>query len=95
MWPCGQNLIPLAFLSEKLWQPQFYKDLTRKKTIFLKDALRSSSIISNWHTLGMTLIFYTSVGKELKFKVGNLTLTFVEVTGEKLVGGLFASPSSE
>ena len=43
--------------------------------------------------LGMTLKFHTSVAKGLKFKVREfcgLSLTIVEVTGEKLVGGLFA-----
>ena len=40
--------------------------------------------------LGMTLKFYTSVAKGLKLKVRKicgLSPTFVEVTGEKLVGG--------
>ena len=44
----------------------------------------------------MTLKFYTCVAKELKLKVrnfGGLSLTFVEVTGEKLVvGGPFCLP---
>ena len=41
------------------------------------------------------LIFYTSVAKGLKLKVRklwSLTPTFVEVTGEKLVEGLFGTP---
>ena len=49
--------------------------------------------------LGMTLKFYTNVAKELKLKVRKiceLSPTFAEVTGEKLVGGggggLFAPP---
>ena len=40
--------------------------------------------------LGMTLKFYTSIGKGLKLKVRKflrLIFLFVEVTGEKLVGG--------
>ena len=44
--------------------------------------------------LGMTLTFYTSVTKGLKLKVRKiwgLNPTFVEVTGAKLTGGLFAS----
>ena len=44
--------------------------------------------------LGMALKFYTSVTKGLKLKIRKfygLIRTFVEVTGEKLVGGLFAS----
>ena len=40
----------------------------------------------------MALKFYTSVAKESKLKVRKffgLIPTFVEVTGEKLVGGVF------
>ena len=43
----------------------------------------------------MNLKFYTIVVKGLKLKVRNfygLVPTFVEVTGEKLVGGAFLSP---
>ena len=43
----------------------------------------------------MVLKFYTSVAKELKLKVrrSELTLTFVEVTGENLVWvGFFVPP---
>ena len=43
-------------------------------------------------TLGANLKFYSSVAKELKLKVRKfwgLIPTFVEVTGEKLVGGRF------
>ena len=42
--------------------------------------------------LGTNLKFYTSVGKGLKLKVRKFwrpNSTFVEVTGEKLVGGIF------
>ena len=45
---------------------------------------------------GTNLIFYTSVAKGLKLKVRklwSLTPTFVEVTGEKLVEGLFGTPA--
>ena len=45
--------------------------------------------------LGTNVKFYISVAKGLKLKVKKflgLILTFVEVTGEKLVGGLFAPP---
>ena len=45
--------------------------------------------------LGMTLKFYISVAKGLKLKVRRfcgLSLMFVEVTGEKLVGGAFLPP---
>ena len=42
--------------------------------------------------LGMTLKFYTSKVKGLKLKdrkFWEISPTFIEVTGEKLVGGLF------
>ena len=45
--------------------------------------------------LGIALKFYTSVAKELKLKVRKfygLITRFVEVTGEKLVGGTFCPP---
>ena len=45
--------------------------------------------------LDTALKIYTSVAKEFKLKVKKffgLIFTFVEVTGEKLVGGFFASP---
>ena len=45
--------------------------------------------------LGMNLKFYTSVEKRLKLKVTKfwrLVPTFLEVTGEKLVGGAFLPP---
>ena len=44
-------------------------------------------------TLDMALEFYAIVTKGLKLKIRKfwgLILTFVEVAGEKLVGGLFA-----
>ena len=45
---CDQGLVTVAFLWEKLSQPQFYKDLTRK-TAFTKGGLISSAIIWNWY----------------------------------------------
>ena len=45
--------------------------------------------------LGMALKIYNSVAKKLKLKVGKflgLIPTFVEVTGEKLVGRPFFQP---
>ena len=42
--------------------------------------------------LGTSLKFYTSVAKGLKLKFWVLIPTFVEVTGEKLVGAAFLSP---
>ena len=47
--------------------------------------------------LGTNLKFFSSMAKVLKLKVRKirgLIPTFVEVTGKKLVGGLFASPPS-
>ena len=73
-----------------------YKDLTRKTAFF-----------GGWSWLkfnnlglarGTNLKFYTSLSKGLKLKVREFLgpiLTFAEVTGEKLVGGLFASPYPE
>ena len=48
--------------------------------------------------LGMNLKFYTSVAKVLKLKAKNfwgLIPMFVEVTGQKLVGDLFAPLSKK
>ena len=74
----------------KLSQPQFHKDLTRK-IAFLE---RWSSF--KFHNLGLALgtnlKFCTSMAKGLKLKVRKIweaNPTFVEVTGEKLVGGAF------
>ena len=44
MCSCDQILVTLAFLFEKLSQPQFYEDLT-KKPIFLRGGVGSSSTI--------------------------------------------------
>ena len=49
-------------------------------------------------TLGVNLKFYTSVAKGLKLKIGKfwgLVPTFVEVTGKKLVEGVFFSTHAE
>ena len=93
MWSCHQSLVTLAFLWENLSEPRFCKDLTRK-TIFFQD-WAWFKFNNLGLAVGMTLKFYTSVAKRLKLKVEKfwgLSLTFVAVTGEKLVGGLFASP---
>ena len=93
MWPCDQSLLAVAFLWEKLSKPQFYKDLA-KKTIFFE--VWSRFKFNNLGlALGMALNIYTSVGKGLKLKVRKfweLIHAFVEVTGEKLVEGVFAPP---
>ena len=88
---CDQNLVTLAFLWEKLSQPQFYKDLTRKIAFF--EGWSWFKFNNLGLTLGTNLKFYNSLLKGLKLKVRkswSLIPTFVEVTGEKLVGGLFA-----
>ena len=95
MWSCHQSLVTLAFLWENLSEPRFCKDLTRKTIFFQSWAWFKFNNLGL--ALGMTLKFYTSVAKRLKLKVEKfwgLSLTFVAVTGEKLVGGLFASPPS-
>ena len=95
-WSCDQSLVTLAFVKEKLSEPHFYKDLTRKTTFFEE---------WSWfklNNLGLVLVtnlkFYTSLWKGLKLKVRKfwgIILSFIEVTGEKLVGGAFLpSPSS-
>ena len=90
---CDQSLMTLAFLWEKLSQSQFYNDLSRK-TVFLRSRLDWSSIIWDLYK-GTNLKFYISVAKGLKLKVRKfwgLVLTFVWVTGEKLVEGAFLPP---
>ena len=88
MCSCDQILVTLAFLWEKLSQPQFYKVLTRKMLFFEG----WSSL--KFNNLGLALVtnlkFYTSVAKGWKLKVKKfwgLICTFLEVTGEKLVEG--------
>ena len=62
---------------------------------FLRGALGWFKFNNLGLTLVMALTFYTSVtnGLKLKVKKWGLTLTFVEVTGEKLVWGAFLTPS--
>ena len=87
MCTCGHSLLTLAFLSEKLLQPQFYKDLTRKTAFFEGWSLRKFSDLRP--TPGTNLKFYASVAKVLKLKVRRflgLVPTFALVTEEKLLG---------
>ena len=93
MRSCDQSLVTVAFLWEKLSQTQFYKDLTRKTAFF------EEWFWFNFNNLGLALgtdlQFYTSQAKVLKLKVRKFWMlipTFVEVTGEKLVGGVLAPP---
>ena len=93
MCSCDQSLVTAAFLWEKLSQPQFYKYLTRKTAFF------EEWFWFNFNNLGLALgtdlQFYTNLTKRLKLKVRKFWMlipTFVEVTGEKLVGGVLAPP---
>ena len=97
MWSCDQSLVTVAFLREKLSQPQFYKVLTRKTAVF--DGWSWFKFNNFELALGTKLKFYTSVEKGLKLKFRkfwSLILTFVEVEGKtgRGVGGLFAPPPS-
>ena len=90
MCSCDQNLVTLAFLLEKLSQPQFYKDLTKKTAFFQRWSCFKFNNLGL--ALGTNLKFYTSVAKGLKPKVRKfwgINSTSAEVTGEKLVGGAF------
>ena len=91
MWP---KLVTIAFLWERLSQPQFYNDLTRKAGFF------EGWSWFRFNNLGLALStnlkFYTSVAKGLKLKVKKfwgLIPTFIEITGEKLVQGDLFAPS--
>ena len=88
MCTCGHSLLTLAFLSEKLLQPQFYKDLTKKTAFFEGWSLRKFNNLRL--TPGTNLKFYASVAKVLKLKVRRflgLVPTFEVVTGENLLVG--------
>ena len=63
---CDQSLATPAFLWEKLTQPQFYKDLTRK-TAF-SEGWSWFKFINLGLALGINLKFYSSVAKGLKLK---------------------------
>ena len=92
MWPKFGNC---TISMEKLLQPQFYKDLTRKTVFF--EGWSWFKFNNLGLALSISLKFYSSVAKELKLKVRKfweLIPTFIEVTGEKLVGGeAFCPPS--
>ena len=95
MCPCDQSLVTLAFLWEKLSQPQFYKDLTRKTNFF--EGWLWFKFNNLGLALGVNLKFYISMAKGLELKVRKflgLIPTFVEVTGEKLDGEPFCPSQS-
>ena len=82
---CDKSLV-----SEKLSQPQFYKDLTRKTAFFERWSWLKFNNLGL--ALGTNLKFYSSVAKGLKLKARKclgLIPTFLEVAGEKLVGEVF------
>ena len=88
MCTCGHSLLTLAFLSEKLLKPQFYKDLTKKTAFFEGWSLRK--FFNLRLAPGTNLKFYASLAKVLKLKVRRvlgLVPTFAVVTGEKLLAG--------
>ena len=92
MWSCNKSLVTVAFLWEK---PQFYKDLTGK--IAFSEEWSWFKFNNLGLELGTNFKFCTSLAKWLKLKVRTFwgsNPTFVEVTGEKLVGagGLFGHP---
>ena len=71
-----------------LSQPPFYKDLTRKTAFFEEWSWFKSNNLGL--ALDTNLEFYTSVAKGSKLKVRKflgINPTFVEVLGEKQVGG--------
>ena len=76
-----------------LSQPQFYMDLTRKTAFF--EGWSWFKFNNLGLALGTNLKFYNSLSQGIKLKVRKfwgLILTFVEVTGEKLVEGAFLAP---
>ena len=78
-------------MREDIITSQFHKNLTRKTTSF--EGWFRFKLSNLGLALGMTLKFTTSVEKGSKLKVRrflSICPKFVEVTGEKLVGGLFA-----
>ena len=79
MWPEFGNL---AFLWQKLSQPQFYKDLTRKITFF--DALSWFKFSNLGLTLGMTLIGMAPILNRVNVK----PMKWSE--GKQLAGYIFA-----
>ena len=73
--------------------------ITNSKYLTRKTAFFEEWFWFNFNNLGLALgtdlQFYTNLTKRLKLKVRKFWMlipTFVEVTGEKLVGGVFATP---
>ena len=78
MWSCDQSLVTL---------PQFYKDLTKKNTFFEEWSW------FKFNNLGLALWYSLQIlhqcGKRIETKSQKVLgeVTFVEVAGEKLIGG--------
>ena len=93
MWSCDQSLVTVDFY-EKLYRNLNFIRIWPEKTLFFEGW--SWFKFNNFGlALGTKLKFYTSVAKGFKLKVRKflgLNPVFVEVTGEKLVGGFFALP---
>ena len=88
-----QSLVTVAFLWEKISQRHFYNDLTWKAAFF--EGWSWFKFNNFGLVLRTNLKCYDSVAKGSKLKVRRFwgpVPSFVEVTGEKLVGG--ASPPS-
>ena len=67
MSSCDQSLVTVAFLWEKLSQPQFYKDLTKKIAFF--EGWSWFKFNNFGLALGTNLKFGASVAKGFKLKV--------------------------
>ena len=67
MCSCDQSSVTLTFLCEKLSQPQFYKDLTRKNHFF--EGWCWFKFNNLGQALGTNLKFPISVANGLKLKV--------------------------
>ena len=92
-----------------MWQKFGNSSFSMREVIiilnFNKDLTRKTAFSEGWSwfefnnlglALGMNLKFYINVAKGLKLKVRKFygsVPTFVEVTGEKLVGGILPAPS--
>ena len=90
MWSCDQSLVTIAFLWEKLSQPHFYEDLTRKTIDFVQYSWLK--FINLGLALSMVLNFYTSVVNRSRLTVKKswgVISNFVEVTRKKLVWASF------
>ena len=85
MYLCDHSLVTIALYERSYHNLNFIRTLL-EKPLFLSSLQK---FINMGLALGMNLKFYIRVAKELKIKFRmfwRLIPTFVEVTGEKLVG---------